>query len=140
MSSRKRQATTTPQIEEDEEVTVQSFIEIGGDLMNKSPPSLINQKGIKSFSERWTSYFNAEPEVCMEVWSRLQSTSFDGIDDTNERPQHLLWALLFLMVYATESVLSGICECDEDTFRLYAFRFVEKISYLEFDVVSRFIF
>lgn len=30
---------------------------------------------------------------------------------------HLLWALLFLKVYGTESVLSSKCNCDEKTFR-----------------------
>ena len=72
----------------------------------------------------------------MDVWFRLQASSFDGIDDDNEQPCHLLWALLFLQVHAVEPVLSGMCECDEDTFRMHAWRFVEKISLLEFDVVS----
>jgi len=122
----------------DAPVTVQDFIDIGADIMSRSPPSLLPSKKettTETFEGRWVSHFNAEAEVCLDVWNRLQEESFDGVEDGGE-PQHLLWACLFLQVYAVEGVLSGMCGCDEDTYRLYVWRFVEKISYLEYEVVS----
>lgn len=125
--------------ENETETTLDDFLEEGAEIMRRSPPSLLKSKKettTATFEGRWTSHFNAEPKVCLDLWNRLQQTSFDGIDDANEQPRHLLWACLFLQVYAVENVLAGMCECDEETFKLYAMRFVEKISYLEFDVVS----
>ena len=55
------------------------------------------------------------------------------------KPCHLLWALLFLKVYAVEDVLAGMCECDEETFRKYADRILSMISLLEVDVVHSFL-
>lgn len=122
-------------------ITLQDVIDIGAEIMDKSPPSLLKSKRAtttETFESRWVSFFNAEPEVCLDVWNRLKGQSFDGILDGGE-PMHLLWACFFLQVYATESVLSGPCQCDEDTLRLYVWRFVEKISYLEAEVVSFFV-
>ena len=120
-------------------VTLEDFNEIGAEIMNRAPPSMLGSKkrtSTETFNDRWTSHFNAEPEVILDTWNRLQQTSFCGIEDNNEEPKHLLWACLLLKVYATEPVLSGMCGCDEDAFRLYAWRFVEKISYLEPEVAS----
>ena len=52
--------------------------------------------------------------------------------------KHLLWSLRFLRVYDTEE--NGACavgKVDEKTYRKWTFLFVEEISYLESEVVSR---
>lgn len=115
---------------------VEVFVEMGAEIMGKSPPSLLKKKQVTTttaFEERWTAHFNAEPEVCFDVWQRLLE---DNDDMENERPCHLLWALLYLQVYSTEPVLSGMCGCDEETFRSHVDTIVQKISFLEPDVVS----
>jgi hypothetical protein len=63
--------------------------------------------------------------------------SEDEPDDKIGEPCHLLWALLLLKTYETESVLAGLCGgVNEDTFHKWAWHFIEKISYLEHEVVS----
>jgi len=50
---------------------------------------------------------------------------------------HLLWGLLFLKVYATESILCGIVGgVDEKTFREWAWLMVEKMAALKTRIVS----
>jgi hypothetical protein len=78
-------------------ITLQDFIDIGAEIMDKSPPSLLKSKRAtttETFESRWVSFFNAEPEVCLDVWNRLKGQSFDGILDGGE-PMHLLWACFF---------------------------------------------
>jgi hypothetical protein len=111
-----------------------NFIEIGAEIMR--PPSLLSknkQTTTESFESRWTSHFNAEVEVCIDVWDRLREDGHEHMAEAE--PCHLLWALLFLQVYAVEVVLAGMCECNEETFRKYADRTLVMISFLEFDVV-----
>ncbi len=59
-----------------------------------------------------------------------------GEKPKDARPKHLLWALLFLKVYATESINSLICGADEKTCRKWSWTFVRLQSQLE---VVRFI-
>jgi len=121
-------------------VDLNTFIEAGAAIMSRAPPNLLPSKAAtstESFEERWTSHFNAEVEVCLDLWNRLEYESFDGLKDFDTtEPRHLLWALLFLEVYAVDNVLAGMCECDEETFRKYVFMFIEKVSYYEHHVVS----
>jgi hypothetical protein len=105
--------------------------------MNRFPGG--NQR---DFDSRWHSHFYAEPEVCADVWSRLDVSDTDPYapDDRIAEPCHLLWCLLLLKTYNTEPVLSGLCGgIDEGTFSKWAWHFIEKVSYLEEEVVSCFL-
>lgn len=84
------------------------------------------------------AHFYAEPEVCAYVWAHLDIEDDLGApDDKIAKPSHLLWCLLLLMTYEMEAVLSGNCKgIDEDTFRKWAWHFIEKVSFLEHEVVS----
>jgi len=118
------------------DVTVEEFKSLGTELMNRSPGG-----SQKVFLERWTQHYFAEPEVITNTWKRLAvdiESDPDAPGDKIAEPVHLLWAAMFLKVYATESVLSGVCGVDEDTFRKWAWYMVEKVSYLEHEVVSFF--
>ena len=111
------------------------FVTIGADIMNRSPPSIFSGGHSRAFNERWAAHFQVEPEVCENVWTRLDTTEFDGSDEEGQ-PCHLLWLLVFLKTYATWPVISSMCGgIDEDTVSKWVWIFVCKISYLEFDVV-----
>jgi hypothetical protein len=119
------------------DVTASEFAELGGEIMNRFPGG--NQG---DFYSRWHSHFYAEPEVCADVWSRLDVNDTDPYapDDRIAEPCHLLWCLLLLKTYNTEPVLSGLCGgIDEGTFSKWAWHFIEKVSYLEQEVVSCFL-
>jgi hypothetical protein len=120
------------------DVTAREFAELGAEFMHRDPDG-----NKRDFDSRWQAHFCAEPEVCADVWMRLDvdATDPDAPDDKIAEPCHLLWALLLLKTYDTESVLAGLCGgVDEDTFRKWAWHFIEKVSYLEHEVVSCFIF
>ena len=119
------------------DVTASEFAELGGEIMNRFPGG--NQG---DFDSRWHSHFYAEPEVCADVWNRLDVNDTDPYapDDRIAEPCHLLWCLLLLKTYNTEPVLSGLCGgIDEGTFSKWAWHFIEKVSYLDQEVVSCFL-
>ncbi|KAG9399900.1 hypothetical protein AC1031_011321 [Aphanomyces cochlioides] len=60
---------------------------------------------------RFKSMFGVSPSIASILWKDLQPTPSDA------KPCHLLWALLFLKVYATEHVHAALCQVDEKTFR-----------------------
>lgn len=131
---KKRTRRTTPELE-NRFLSGPQFARLGNQIMNRS-----SSGSQSAFESRWQQHFNAEPDVCLEVWNRLEVEDHweSGPDDRSAEPQHLLWALLFLKTYATESVLAGMCGgVDEDTFSTWAWRFIEKISYLDSEVVRQ---
>ena len=79
---------------------------------------------------RFRSLFGIAPRVCSRVWSLVGSQL-----PKRASPQHLLWALLFLKIYASESVNAVLSKADEKTFRKWQCIFVKKIASLQ--VVSR---
>ena len=117
------------------DVTAQEFAEIGAGIMNRFPGGSSDD-----FDTCWHAHFYAEPEVCAQVWSLLDiEDNLDAPDDRIAEPCHLLWCLLLLKTYETEPVLSSLCGgVDEDTFSKWAWHFIEKVSYLEQEVVSCF--
>lgn len=61
---------------------------------------------------RFKAHFGVSPSICSMAWNHLKQ---DLPRDYNE--MHLLWALLFLKCYNTDSVNCGMAGCDEKTFR-----------------------
>ena len=88
-----------------------------------------NEGNMRRFREN----FGTSPLICSITWSFLVLTSSVP---RGGRPEHLLWALMFLKTYATTNVLSSIAKVDEKTVRLWIWRFVEAISYITDQIVS----
>ena len=81
---------------------------------------------------RFKAHFGTSPLVCSIMWSMISTEVPSGASFL-----HLLWGLLFLKVYATESVLCGIVGgVDEKTFRKWAWLMVEKMAGLKTRIVS----
>ena len=79
--------------------------------------SMVNLPHIRNntFNRRWKSSFGAPPEVCCELWNKIDpyKTMPAGVD-----PKHILWALLFLTVYDTEhNSAQRLGNMDEKTYR-----------------------
>lgn len=83
---------------------------------------------------RFRALFGISPNMASHVW--------EMIDPTNQMPQgvkpmHLLWCLMFLKVYASESVLCALAGgVDEKTFRKWTWLFVYEINDLYPEIVS----
>ena len=90
-----------------------------------------------TFIRKFRAHFGTTPQICEKLWKML-----DPCDQINERAKlkHLLWALLFMKIYGTESVLSSLVGVSEKTFRKWVWLFVEAISYLESEVVRNILF
>ena len=86
-----------------------------------------------SAERRFRSLFGCDAFIC--------SILFRMMIDNNTVPigfiaPHLLMGLLFLKVYASTEVLSGMAGVDEKTFRKHGWIAVRGIAGLYFDIVS----
>jgi hypothetical protein len=82
---------------------------------------------------RFRAHFGTSPGVCAVCWNMIE-----GRLPGNFFYTHLLWALLYLKVYATESVLASKCMCDEKTFRDKVWVVLKTIDSSKCQVVSGF--
>ena len=78
---------------------------------------------LKSFR----SLFFIAPSNCSLLWAKIKQQNLAP----RAKPEHLLWALLWLKLYATDEVLAGILGVDEDTFRERTFEMVRAIQGLK---------
>ena len=93
-------------------------------------------KNRRAFEQRYRSCFGTTPEVCVELWMRLDPVKH--IKKKGLHPKHLLWTLLFLKGYDTETknaVFVG--NVDEKTYRKWVWIFIQEIGTLFTDLVSR---
>ena len=109
--------------------TPSDFMDMAKDMMgrdNKGNPNLDNL--------RFRSTFGVSTIVCAKVWELID---LKNTIKNNTKPSHLLMALMFLKLYCPERVFSSIAGVDEKTCRKWAWLFVEAISDLEAEVVSK---
>lgn len=108
-----------------EEVPPNWFQSFGNEIIRrgKDRPEF---KSEKVAHRKFMSFFGTTPFVCSMLWAFLEPCTNMPI---GVKPQHLLWALLFLKVYATESVhCSLVGGADEKTFRKWTWIFVHAIA------------
>ena len=82
---------------------------------------------------KFRSHFGTCPAICAELWQMIDPQEFIN---RFARPEHLLWGLMLMRVYATEEVLSGIAGVTEKTYRKWAWKFVQAVSDLSYTLVS----
>ena len=84
---------------------------------------------------RFRSMFGTSPEICSLLWECIDplNTMTNGVQDV-----HLLWGLMFLKLYVSESVNCALARgVDEKTFRKCSWMFVYAMSDLAPDDVSK---
>lgn len=79
-----------------------------------------------AWNRRFASHFCVSQDVTCELWVLLEEGELPG----GFRPSHLLWTLLFLTLYDSESVLAGMCGCHEDTFRKWIWVGIDRLANL----------
>jgi len=115
-----------------EEVAPTFFQAIGNRIIRrgKARPEF---KAEKIAARKFASFFGTSPFICSLLWAYLEPCSNMPL---GVQPVHLLWALMFLKVYATESVHAALAGgVDEKTFRKWSWIFVHGIADLEAGVV-----
>jgi hypothetical protein len=89
---------------------------------------------------RFVSFFGIEPLIVSIIWSMLVDVEdeiivcFAAVDSV--KPIYLLWALLFLKCYNTNTRNAAIAGVDEKTFCHWSWILVEAIANLDREVVS----
>jgi hypothetical protein len=81
---------------------------------------------------RFHSLFGTSPILCTHLWGRLDPHVEMSMA---ARAKHLLWALLFLRHYGTETLNTTVTGADEKTFRKWVWLFVFAISNLHAEVI-----
>lgn len=88
---------------------------------------------IKLGMRKFKAFFGVSPKICELVWDQIQNKL-----ENDSHPKHLLWALLFLKQYNTETTNSVLIKADEKTIRKYIWNFIHLIS--ELQVVTKFFY
>ena len=118
-------------------VTEAQFKDLAAAIMGRDPEG----RSQAIFLTRFLSFFGVDPAVVVEVWNLIEVPFFDqGGDLSHAKPEHLLWALLFLKKYGDESEMAALCGAakgavDEKTFRKWSHIFVRRIAALKYNVV-----
>ena len=87
-----------------------------------------------SVQRRFRATFGLTSDDCCDLWERL---SCSDCVSRKSQPFHLLWALMLMKVYVSETVLAALAGgVDEKTFQKWAWMFIHAISMLEADMVS----
>jgi hypothetical protein len=90
---------------------------------------VFGRKSIPTSYKDFLGNFGVSPTVCSDVWRRANFKN-------GTQPIHILWALLFLFTYLTETLLCSLIGTARMTFRKWAWPVVQSISALGPDVVS----
>ena len=107
------------------------FEQLGLQIMSRQIGSKL------TFERRFRTFFGTSPQICELIWTNLDPFEQIAPDYPGVQVVHLLWALMFMKIYAEESVHCGLVGgVDEKTFRKWTWLFVEYISYEEDRVVS----
>jgi len=105
-------------------VIVATFVGLARSMLENAP---------KEMRRDFSSLFGTKVEVVFIVWQKLTST---GNMPHGGKPKHLLWALLFLKTYATETIMlriigSGGGVQNRTTLRKWVWLFVHAIESLK---------
>jgi hypothetical protein len=105
-------------------VTAARFRAEGNEIMQRS-----RRVSARVEDARFRAHFGTSANICCDLWNMI------GAD--RGKPVHLLWALMLLKLYCAEAVLCTLAGgVHEQTFRKWAWLFVNEISELQYKVVS----
>ena len=82
---------------------------------------------------KFRSFFGTTPLVCVVIWDMLLLDR-----PRKSAPQHLLWALMLLKHYSTESINAALTGVSEKTFRKWSLIFINLLANMR--VVNKQIF
>jgi hypothetical protein len=111
--------------------------EVGAVIMKRESDIKYNHKSKQVFDSQWIQFFGVEDVVCMEAWNMLRINPFADEEVRQAEPKHMLWGLMWLKGYDTESKMCSHAGCkDKGTFRKWSKIFVRRLAWLIHDVVS----
>ena len=78
---------------------------------------------VADHDHQFRSYFGVSAKVCVDLWHRMSLS-------LGAKPKHLLWALLYLKTYGTETTLSSRCLVTRKTYRKWVRLMLPRIAEL----------
>ena len=96
-------------------VNKRTFIAIGTEMQNRVRSDIAKRD--------FLSLFGITPTTCVDLWRRMMIPA-----DSTVTPRHVLWGLLFLKVYASETVLCAIAKTTKKTFRYWIWMVIPRIA------------
>jgi len=95
--------------------SAEQFRTLGREIIDARRTSgLARRRSIERENRRFKAFFGVKAERVSEVWSLLIGYK---LLPPKAEPEHLLWVLLFLKLYATEDVNASLLGRDPDTIR-----------------------
>ena len=82
-----------------------------------------------TLDHEFRALFGVSPTVCVDMWQRSNMGEY-------LEPKHLLWGLLFLKVYTTETPLCALVGVTRKTYRKWVWEAVRRMSEVYPQVVS----
>ena len=123
---------------------IDRFLCLSSTMLQRLTPSVILQlagtilncqlSGSHESIKEFHAHFGMAPKSVVSLWFQSQQA---GQLPWNARPIHLLWALLHLWMYGTETTMSRMCKTNQRTFRDWVKKMVKAISGLVPMKVSR---
>jgi len=114
-------------------VPAATFAALGRVISNRHEPNCARSERVET--RRFKAYFGCSPERCAQLWFLIRKLPAARALTKGGEPVHLLWALLWLKIYNTDEVCSGMCRCDEKTYRKWRWKFVKGMAALQKHVV-----
>ena len=97
------------------------FEEKGLLILRKQKGTGSNQTADRRFRET----FGTSSIVCCRIWKLLQ---LEKASLKNMTPNHLLWGLILLKLYSSETVHAGMTGVDEKTFRKWSHFAIKRVA------------
>ena len=114
-----------------ERKTPKFFERLASDIVGKD----LRRMAPKLRNCTFRSFSGASSKVCALLWHFV-----DHSNNPTVAQKHLLWALLFLKIYATENVHASLAGgVDHKTFRKWSWIFVKAIANLETEFICLFV-
>ena len=118
-------------------MTADAYIAVANtEIFRRSDSSWKQTRCDRTVQEYWSSHFWSTPTEAAWIWNQLDDRT--DIPPGGALPKHLLWAFLFLKVYACSqkvhcTLVGGV---DEKTFTKWSWAFVKAmVDSLYFDVI-----
>lgn len=106
-----------------------AFLALGIGIAGK----LTMSGNLTSEYEFFKSTYGVTPDVCSHTWEYI---THYRVKPKRAVPKHLLWCLIFLKTYGTETFLARIFGTTEKTYRKWTWLMVDSINKLYSKVVS----
>jgi len=106
------------------DMTADAFEGLAGGIMH----SISYTRAESTRNRRFRACFGTSALICVKLWTVCVD---GGRLPQGAMPHHLLWALMFLKLYAVEEVHASHAGCDEKTFRDWVWAILHVIASID---------